>query len=344
MAWDSRFWRASHARAHPSPEPRRIGDDVVLDARRRSPKGFLRGHFSNVETTRKGEVISIPGVLRADLWDASHWLSCDWQGGPIGDNLALVRHVLPGTSFPDAVRLLTGAVADAIPQARPAAPRVAAYPRLPPRADPAPGRAYLRGRGISDATMEMAERAGLLRHARDGVLFLGRDHGAPTRSVRSVTVRYFGPQPAADGSLLTKRDFANSDKAFPGLLPGDPATVIVVEGGVNALAAADLKVRAGLPSPTVIVTGGVGVRSWVRRNAHLRTLLADTATVEILGEREGDPAKQEKTDLLRARLQEEIAAETRGGELPAIVYPPEGAADAAEWNLAVQVEAGPGCS
>ena len=282
-------------------------------------------------------------VLRADLRDSDHWVACDWQAGPIGDNLALVQWVLPGTSFPDAVRLLTGAVAESVPEARAVASRAVAYPRLPPGADPARGRAYLRDRGISDATVEMAELAGLLRHARDGVLFLGRDHGATARSVRSVTVRYFEPQLAPDGSSLTKRDFANSDKGFPGFLPGDPATVIVVEGGVNALAAADLAVNASLPSPTVIVTGGVGVRSWVRGNAHLRAMLAAAETVEILGEREGDPAKQEKTDLLRARLQQEIAAETRGGELPAIIYPPEGVADAAEWNLAVQGAAGHAC-
>ena len=138
--------------------------------------------------------------------------------------------------------------------------------------------------------------------------------------------------------MLTKRDLANTDKAFPLLLPGDLSRVVVAEGAVNTMAAWDLARRSGLTPPTVVGTGGVGIRAWVRTNEALKAILATADIVEIWGENEvgrdgrPDPIKQTRTDELRRKLQDAIA-EVRAGELPEIVYPPEGIKDAAEWNL-----------
>jgi hypothetical protein len=233
---------------------------------------------------------------------------------------------------------LTGVAAE-VPLAHRQQPvKTTAFPRLPPEAPRHRGVTYLVGRGISAETIAAAEAAGALRHAANGVVFLGRDHTAPAKIVRSATIRYFEPQVTPDGDVLTKRDLANSDKGFPLLLLGDLSRVVVAEGAVNALAVRDLALRSGLTPPTAVGTGGVGIRSWVRSNEALKAILAAADVVEIWGENEvgvdglPDPTKQSRTDDLRRKLQDAIA-EFRIGELPEIVYPPEGIKDAAEWNL-----------
>jgi hypothetical protein len=126
--------------------------------------------------------------------------------------------------------------------------------------------------------------------------------------------------------------------------------VVVAEGAVNAMAIHDLAVRSGLTPPTAIGTGGVGIRSWVRTNGPLKAILATADVVEVWGENEvgangrPDPIKQTRTDELRRKLQDAIA-ELRAGELPEVVYPPEGIKDAAEWNLtsACQATVLPSC-
>ena len=339
MAWDSRFKAVSAARSRTvrgdAVPKRTIDAETVAQAKKTSPEPFLRRHYRDVVVDRRGS-ISVPKTLRIDFLD-DHWVACDWGGGPIGDNIALVRWMQPALGFPEAILALTGVAAE-FPLAHRQQPvKAAAFPRLPPEAPRHRGVAYLTGRGISAETIAAAESVGALRHAANGVVFLGRDHSAEA-VVRSATIRYFEPQTAPDGDVLTKRDFANSDKAFPFLLPGGTSRVVVAEGAVNALAARDLALRSGWEPPTAIGTGGVGIRSWVRTNGPLKAVLTAADVVEVWGENEvgrdgcPDPTKQGRTDDLRRKLQDAIA-EVRAGELPEIVYPPEGIKDAAEWNL-----------
>jgi hypothetical protein len=340
MAWDSRFRAASAARswtAKGDAAPKRMVDAMtVAQARRTSPEPFLRRHYRDVVVDRRGG-ISVPQTLRIDFLD-DHWVACDWGGGPIGDNIALVRWLQPALGFPEAILALTGVAAEFPVAHRQQPVKAAALPRLPPEAPRQRGVAYLAGRGVSAETIAAAEAAGALRHVGNGVVFLGRDHLSTSKTVRAATIRYFEPQTTPDGDVLTKRDLANSDKAFPFLLPGETSRVVVVEGAINALAVRDLALRSGLAPPTAIGTGGVGIRSWVRINEALKAVLAAADVVEVWGENEvgangrPDPIKQTRTDELRRKLQDAMA-ELRAGELPEVVYPPEGVKDAAEWNV-----------
>lgn len=319
-------------------QPRRLEQWQIDAARCATPEHFLRRHYPDLKTNSRGTSLWVPKVLRADVMEDGHWLACGWQMEKIGDNISLLQFVVPGMSLPEAVLELTGAAASSPIQPQTPVSAPVAYPKLPPVGGEDRGRAYLRGRGISSESIEAAEQAGVLRYAESGVVFLGRDLSVPTRSVRSATLRYFEPV-LWEGDLLSKRDVANSDKRFPGLLPGDPVRVVVVEGGVSGLAARDIVVRQGQAAPTVIVTGGVTARKWVSENAPMVGILAAAQVVEIWGEREESEEKQIRTDAFREKLALAIA-EQRQGELPAIVYPPDGVKDAAGWNL-IEVSASP---
>ena len=122
-----------------------------------------------------------------------------------------------------------------------------------------------------------------------------------------------------------------------------------MEGGVNGIAAQDIALRNVGTAPTVIVTGGVGVRKWVSSNGLLRDIMAAADQVEIWAENEvgadgrPDQVKQGRTNDLRQKLASAIA-EIRQGAIPSVVYPPRGVKDAAEWNLADALSAGHGHS
>lgn len=298
---------------------------------------YLRRHYpaQDIEVGKRGDSISVKGVMRLDCKDGT-WIACDWTETCIGDNIDVVRFVQPGTNFPDAVFELTGAREELSTRIVPERPRLERRPSIPYERGRGAGQAYLRDvRGVSEETVRHAEAAGMLRYLDNGILFTGRDQ---SKAIRSATIRHIQPVRMEDGEFITKRDLADSDKGFPAVLPGGTARVVVVEGGINALAARDLAIRAGEEPPTVIATGGVGVRKWVRENLVLRDLLAGADSVTIMAERETDaegepdPAKQSKTDARRQQLADEIAA-VREGELPDTVFPPPGVKDAAEWNL-----------
>jgi hypothetical protein len=344
-AWNTRFKVASAAKRQPIPTVvpsvvpravpnRRLGAEVIRAAKLASPEAFLRQHFRNVYQNQRQTEISVDDTLRVTKTENGVWVSCDWHEGGIGDNIALVRHVLPNTSFYDAIFLLTGSqtdkpttVAEPPPPPKPERER---RPKIPYQGSNKQGRVYLQGRGISLASIEHAEKSGALRHISNGVLFCGFEN---SKDVRSATVRYFEPLSRPDGSQMSKRDFQDSNKAYPCVLPGGKR-VVIVEGGVNALAIRDMALRRGKEPPTVVVTGGVGVRAWLN-TPHMRALLEEVEDVTIMGENEKEPEIQDRTDSQRNKLAEEIA-HIRQGEVPKIVKPPGGCKDAADWNVAQQ--------
>ncbi len=350
MAWDDRFKKASAAKRQAGQQqaPMRFDDAVLAAARVRSPESYLRRHFVDLVVDKKGQRLAVPKVLRADMKEGI-WVACDWFANPIGDNLALVmwtQHI----GFVDAVHEFTGVDTETKVDSRLVrlqAKLAVTYPRLPSVDGVEEGRDYLRGRGISDETVAAAEAQGAIRFSKSGVLFLGRDLSVQARSVRSATVRYFEPIRLDDGSVLTKRDFENSDKAFPVVFEGDHRRVVITEGGVNALAVRDLSRIEGGDAPLIVASGGVGVRKWVTMNGQLSKILSEADRVEIWAENEvdgdGQPDldKQSRTDALRQKLAEAIA-EVRQGEIPSMIYPPGGAKDAADWNLLTSLSAKPG--
>jgi hypothetical protein len=126
-----------------------------------------------------------------------------------------------------------------------------------------------------------------------------------------------------------KRDLAGSDKQYPPILPGNPRVVWIVEGGVDALAARDLALRRGKAPPTVLVSGGAGVRLFLD-NPTVQTLLLHADSVIVVRDNESTAKKQAETDAAHD-LQIARIRELRGncGDW----RPPVGVKDVAELNL-----------
>lgn len=359
MAWNSRFKQASAARkraqngvgeavsgsdsARETGDGRRFGggtfgDEIVRQARLMSPLAFLKRHYSDVYTNPHGTHIEIEGELRADqASEGEPWLACTWTSEGIGDNIDLVSWVLHrtrkplGQRFIDCVRELIGLRHEPAEPQRKVSEK-SRYPTIPYelRQHVEAGYRYLEEeRGISRETIDHAKASRFLRFCDNGVIYLGYEGDR----IRCANVRRIRP----DANESSKREITSSSKLFPAILPGDPAHVVIVEGGTDGLAAQDLARRHGDVVPTVISTSGVGVRKWLSQNEKARRIVEDADRVTIFGQRErgddgrSDPEKQEKTDELRQKLAETVAL-FRVGEVPEILYPPKPFKDAAEWN------------
>jgi hypothetical protein len=246
-----------------------------------------------------------------------------------GDLIALVRDIAPGTSFRDAVFELTGGAAlvqrmqapKPAPESPPTSPTPLTLPAFQPHQRSA-GRAYLAGRGISPATLDAAEAAGMLRYAPGAVLFVGYDEA---RQPRSATQRLID-----DDATPNKRDLRGSVKAFCPILPGDPKTVWIVEGCTDALAVQDREGGDGQPVPTVIVTGGAGVRSFLERPA-LQALLRKAARVVIACENEKDAETQARTDAHHVQQRDRVRHIAPGADVQ-LWRPPAGCKDVAQLH------------
>lgn len=262
-------------------------------------------------------------VYRCTRKDDGHWVTCDRFENGIGDNIALVQDLEPGTGFAEAVYRLSGA--PSVSMATRQAPVVRQPPRMPAQdpADVRRGREYLRRRGISVETIEQAEAAGMLRYSAGGVLFVGRDEAGTAQNVTRRAIDASDP--------IQKRDLAGTDKRHPQRLPGSPETVLIVEGGADALAAHDVARRAGRPAPTVLVSGGVNVRSWIE-TPWVQKLLKVARRVIVAGEREKSHEVQQRTDTAH-QAQIERLREVCGPVVEVTSWrPPEGCKDMADLN------------
>ena len=137
---------------------------------------------------------------------------------------------------------------------------------------------YLNDRGISDSTINHAEKTGFLRYLADGLLFVGYQAG----QIWNATKRSIMPD-----AEIPKRDLACSDKSKPQVLTGNPNTLWIVEGGVDALALHDIAKRKGAEPPTVIVSGGAGVLSFFD-NPEIKEKIKAAAVVVVAKDNEKD--------------------------------------------------------
>lgn len=248
------------------------------------------------------------------------WLWCDRYGNDGGDNVDLVREIEPGTGYAEAVYRLSGAPT-VRQQPQPSKPKQP--PKLPPQTPLAvqQGRKYLRDRGISLEIIEYTEKMGMVRYVDGGVLFVGYDQwGIAQNATRRAT---------APTDPLQKRDLRGSDKSYPPILPGDPAEVWIVEGGVDALALHDLAKRSGQP-PTVIVSGGANVRSFLERD-DVQAILKRAERVTVAGENEKNPEAQAKADAGHQKQAQRVA-EITGREVRRWTPNPEQGKDLADLN------------
>lgn len=263
-------------------------------ARKVDPTGFLVG--AGFEVKREGRHLSVRAhgdeVYRVTRKPDGVWLWCDVYGNSGGDNIALVRELEPSAGFIDAVFRLNGGVLLAPAPAPAAQAQEVERPALPPVGGEKAGQAYLAGRGVSRETIKKAEASGMVRYVDGGVLFVGYDQDG---RARNVTKR------ATDAKAeIQKRDLKHSDKRFPPVLRGNPASVWIVEVGVDALAVHDLAKRKKQEPPTVIVSGGANVRGFFE-NPTVQAMLRGAERVTIVGEREKSPETQAKTDAAHDR-------------------------------------------
>jgi hypothetical protein len=251
------------------------------------------------------------------------WLWTDLHRNHGGDNIALVQEIEPGTKFADAVYKLSG-IEQRAPVQRPAPNRDG--PRLPSftNDNKAEGREYLAGRGISFDTIKEAESSGFLRYCGGGVLFTGMDAGG---KVMNATRRATRPDDERQ-----RKDLSGSDKRFPPILKGDSKHVWIVEGGADALALHDVAKRRDKQPPTVIVSGGAGVRSFLD-TPEIQRMLKAANRVTIAGDNEKDAATAARTkvehDKQAARVIEIVGSSDRVGQW---APKPEQGKDIAEMN------------
>jgi hypothetical protein len=305
----------------------KVNEHDRVQARSIDPTTYLESQGFDVK--KEGRHLSVrqhgDEIYRVTRKDDGHWIACDKYENGIGDNIALVQEIEPGTRFAESVYKLAGApsVAKAI---RPAPAPVVRQPPVMPVQTPADvkaGRAYLFDRGISLETIEYAEKVGMLRYAQGGVLFVGHDE---KRAAQSITRRSIDASEA-----VQKRDLRDSDKRHPAMLLGAPSAVLVVEGGMDALAAMDMERRKKRPVPTILVSGGANVRAWIE-TPWVQKILKLAKKIVVAFEREKTPEAQAKTDAAH-ELQIEKLREVCSGAQVTSWKPPEGVKDLAELNL-----------
>ncbi len=343
---------------------------IVDEARQASPAACLRDIYGNAVTVSAGgRSISVKGVCRSDK-KGDAWVSCNWQGGGIGDNLKLMEHVR-GLGFEDAVIALTGKTPILGANVRPPPPMpINKNPRhnvatvkmkqikIPAFiADFSQSRNYLLGRGISPEVIDRAHADGRLLATKDGVCFVGRDEHS---AYRYIAHRYYTPQPVPNsktGETRNKKDEVGSDKRYcfwlPPPQPDRPFSVWVVEGGTNALALADILAKntshfhnGGPQNALILTTGGVAMREWMKNpttNPMIKEAVQANQRLVLVGEWESasTPEKLEKKVQDIADIRKRFLGDFE--ELFArpleFIMPPKGMGDVADMAEAAMLEA-----
>jgi hypothetical protein len=325
FSWDDRFKTASAAKRREqqgAQESWKITKNNIVEAKYIEPTTYLQRLGYTVKI-RNGRLIAMIGQderLRIQIGENGYiWCSSDDMSG--GDNIDLVQWHEPGTSFARAVHMLNGTLPSCV------TPRFtrsssAPSPKLPGVADEAMGIDYLRRRGISLKTIKFALSVGAVTFAEGSVLFVGRDADG---TVKAVTKRATNPL-----AVKPKSDFYGSDKAYPVIIPGVNDYIWIVEGGIDALACIDTFTRAGLPEPTVIVSGGSNVRKFLDTQ-HVRSIVKSAQSITIAREWEKSEKVQAAVDLEHAKLAEKISGIADTTRIK-VYFPPRQFKDIGEEN------------
>lgn len=242
-------------------------------------------------------------VYRSSPDKNGFWISgpADAGTGPIapgvGDTISVVQH-FKKKSFTGAMEYIFRVCRGAQEQRPARIPKKFEEP-VHDREAEAAASLYLRGRGISRNTFLYALSRDFLRCRPDGILFMGREN----RHVRLAAFRSF------EGNI--KKDLPGSDKTFVPVLTGDSSTVVIVEGGVNALSVREMCLRHNEPVPTVIVSCGAGNRLW-RNNADIMHLLEHAERIVLAMDNDFhlSPERQKTVTNIREKQMSGIEYET----------------------------------
>ena len=300
------------------------------DIKHASPIPYLESRGFIVKKVGSGYSVLVDGdeYYRLDN-TRSGWLWCDQYGNRGGDNIDLV-HEIEGKNvkFKDAVALLnaeTGALVTVSAVQLVVTEKVCEFKENENKDNQKYGRLYLIKRGISQKTIEHAEKQRFLDYTYGAIVFVGKSNNV----IKSATLRYYTN---TKQDQTNKRDVKGSVKAYAPILHGDPAsrTVWIVEGGTDALALHDIAMREHKPRPTVIVSGGAGARAFIDI-PHIQSIIKQLALKIVIAlDNEKDEETQIKTNAAHQKQRERLA------DLCNVVaqtwMPPEGFKDLAELN------------
>lgn len=325
----ARFKKAAAAKKLAASGSARISDEDIARARATAPLTFLesqglacvkRGRYYSAEDHRGDEQYRVNeknGI----------WLWCDHHGNSGGDNIALVQDFLPGTDFPDAVRALISESLPAIVTSQ-IVVKESTPLDVPNCSQHDIDRAvnYLHDmRKISHVIISAALESGFLRASPGYALFCGYD--------TQERLRMYTRRAVARSLNVQKCDGGGSDKSFVPILPGSLAEVWIVEGGVDAMALHDMRRKAAQPLPTVIVSGGAGVRSWTEL-PHVAELLRAARTIVVACDNEDTQETQIETDRAHDKQVQRIKAAAPGVSVT-LHHPPDRYKDLADQNEAM---------
>lgn len=298
--WNDRFKKASAAKRR-AKEQKQDSPDRQVDypgLRDAAHMADLVAYLQSIGLSVKKSGVKdwvVDDRYRVTQEKDGHFVWCDWAGVDGGDPIDFCVKEM-GLSFQQALADLSGSTITKKAEKRTVLSHQ--LPVAPPvcrNSDPVMH--YLQDRGISQKTIRRAQGAGFLRFVDykgiPSVAFCGRGDG----QMRSMTLRLTQSIPSWDGKKqLTKLDVKHSDKSYPAIWHGDDrGSVWVVEGGMDALAVIDWYKTRRKPIPSVIVSGGASVRSFLDQ-PHVQKMLKEADTVYVAMEREKNTKIQAKTD------------------------------------------------
>jgi hypothetical protein len=308
IRYGSSFETVSTARnnSKESNEKRNVVDKSnIRTSRELDPSDCLRGMGFEVKKDGQNHLsVELNGdqIYRVTKKQDGHYVSCDKYGNGIGDNIALIQDIRPDLKFAEAVYKLhaydlnykfenkntTQEIDKKIDLKTPR--QVENERKL--------GREYLHEkRGISFDTINHAEKVGLIKYSDKGVLFVGYDENQNAKNITQRSIR--------ESNAIQKMDYKGSDKQYCQLLQGNNKSIWIVEGGIDALALRDLALRQKEDPPTILISGGANVKSFLERDS-IQNLLKDANRVTIAVEKEKNNETQIKVDKGHERQQERL--------------------------------------
>lgn len=343
VAWNSRFKKASAKRAkrakrrekeqkQDSPD-RRVDYTGLRDA---AHMADLVDYMKSVGLEVKKDGVKdwvVDDLYRVTKKPDGHYVWCTWDQSRGGDAIAFCIDEL-GLTFQQALADLSGSTITKQETKRYVMSHDDKSLISPPQSKNYDTiYAYLESRGISQKTARHAYARGFLKFvdyagvAAAAFCGLG-DNG----KLRSMTVRLTQPIQSFDGEKpITKIDVRHSDKSFPAIWRGDDQSAVwVVEGGMDALAIVEWHKAKKQEVPTIIVSGGAGVRSFLDQ-PHVQKILKNADTVYVAMEHEKDPETQAKTDAAHEKQIDKLC--DLGCERVIAWMPPKGTKDIADaWK------------
>jgi hypothetical protein len=251
---------------------------------------------------KHAEVIDGNGdeVYRLTLKPDGCYVCCDHYGGPIGKfsgTIDLMMDIDSALTFGPAIKFLLDRY-DVVNTANKPKIIIPTKPQKPPFSCASLCRKYLRKRGIDSYIINISEEIDFISYCSSGVLAFGYDDN---RILRNITLRSIYPT-----APRQKINLPGSSKYYPQVLKGVKETVVIVEGFIDALALWSFKHKTNKNLPTVIVSSGAGIKSFIE-NPSIQHIFKKADMVWICDENEIDEDTQKRTDNQHQQQLEKIA-------------------------------------